>query len=214
MEDKETASALKGLFDDPWIKEEDDKWWPDSSSFQITDVYSVVDSEAANPVFDRNFNIKITDVSSLNTETEPEIINPEAAVGPRLTGTPPDLVGGGDSPYHMPIIKEGSPDSAENSETGRSCLITSTTDQVVERSSVNVGVRSELQQWNNQSRRRSVITSTGTLSSLGEGGEVANTPPVKRKRGRPKGSKNKRKRGLSQPCLPCVSCSCLSERSR
>ena len=214
MEDKETASALKGLFNDPWIKEEDDKWWPDSSSFQITDVYSVVDSEAANPVFDRNFNIKITDVSSLNTETEPEIKNPEAAVGPRLTGTPPDSVGGGDSPYHMPIIKEGSPDSAEDLETCRSSLITSTTDQVVERSSVIGGVRSEHQQWNNQNRRRSVITSTGTLSSLGEGGEVANTPPVKRKRGRPKGSKNKRKRGLSQPCLPCVSCSCLSERSR
>ena len=199
MEDEEIASALKGLFNDPRNKE-DKNWWSDSSPFgiQITDVYSVVDSEEANlPVFDRNFNnIKITDVSSLKTGTESEGINLQSA-GPRKTETPPDSVSGGDdggSPHDMPIITEGFP---EDLEPTSSSLITSSTDPVLERAGP----------------RKSVIISR---ASLGEDAgdlslQVSSIAPVKRKPGRPKGSRNKRKRGLK---LPCVSCSYLSEKSR
>ena len=194
MEDEEIASALKGLFNDLRNKE-DKNLCPDSAPFwiQITDVYSVVDSKEANlPEFDRNFNnIKITDVSSLKIGTESEMI-----AGPRRTETPPDSASGDDGggPHHMPIITEGFP---EDLEPTSSSLITSSTDPVSERAGPRKSVIIS---------RASLGEDTGDLSL-----QVSSTAPVKRKPGRPKGSRNKRKKGLA---LPCVSCSYLSEKSR
>ena len=185
MEDEEIASALKGLFQDPQNKE-DQNWLPDSSSLeiQITDVHSVVDSDE---MFDRNFNnIKITDVSSLATETESEMRSLGAPlIGPRLTETLPDSL------YHMPIITEGFPDDLEASSS--SSLITSTTEPVLASGSLSLSGSPPRQ-------RRSVILSTASLSVGRDTGDlslqVSSTAPVKRGRGRPKGSRNKRKRGL------------------
>ena len=183
MEDEEIASALKGLFQDPQNKE-DKNWLPDSSSLeiQITDVHSVVDSDE---VFDRNFNnIKITNVSSLGTETESEMRSLGAPfIGPKLTETLPDSL------YHMPIITEGFPEDLEASSS--SSLITSTTGPVL--ASVSLS-------GSPPGQRRSVILSTASLSVGRDTGDlslqVSSTAPVKRGRGRPKGSRNKRKRGL------------------
>ena len=202
MEDEEIASALKSLFKDSGNKE-DNNWLPDSSSLeiQITDVHSVVDSDE---VFDRNFNnIKITDVSSLGTERESEMKSLRApCIGPRLTETLPD------SQYHMPIITEGFPEDLETSSS--SSLITSTTEPVSVSGSPS---------GSPPGQRKSVILSTASLSVSvgGDTGDLSlqvsstDTAPVKRGRGRPKGSRNKRKRGLP---LPCVSCSSLREKSR
>ena len=179
MEDEEIASALKGLFQDPQNKE-DKNWLPDSSSLeiQITDVHSVVDSDE---VFDRNFNnIKITNVSSLGTETESEMRSLGAPfIGPKLTETLPDSL------YHMPIITEGFPEDLETSSSNSPA------------GPVSV---SGFLSGSPPEQRKSVILSTVSLSVGRDTGDlslqVSSTAPVRRGRGRPKGSRNKRKRGL------------------